>query len=213
MGEFGHGNEQDKGRAQSDKKDRASQGDKASQGDRASQGKRSRRLRRGLSKQEIVANERSHSLSIDQVYRCPACGSGELSAIALMDVFACDFCHHMFTANLQTQSLQLADSQLPMAWRWNGERWRTAHQGNTAAPVIWTFCGGLMVTPVLLIALSNYIFPPLNGSNFPVMWTGLTFVSHGVIATWLLSEYHRWPWYVSGRIRLQRMRERMLNAD
>ncbi|MEL6813936.1 MAG: hypothetical protein AAFP03_03870 [Cyanobacteria bacterium J06598_3] len=149
----------------------------------------------------------SKALSYSEVYQCPACGSGELSAIALMDVFACDFCRHMFTANLQTQSVQLADSLSPMAWQWQGTRWQVAHHRNTSAAVIWTFCSVLTVIPVGLIALANYIFPPLEGSNFPLMWITLTWVSHSAMSLWLLCEYHRWPWYVSSGIRLRRWRE------
>lgn len=147
------------------------------------------------------------TLSYHETYQCPACGSGELGAIALMDVFACDFCRHMFTANLQTQSVQLADSLSPMAWQWQGSRWQAAHHGNTSASLIWAFCSGLTVVPVALIALSNYIFPPLEGSNFPLMWIALTWVSHSAMSLWLLAEYHRWPWYVSSGIRLRRWRE------
>ncbi len=147
-------------------------------------------------------------LSLEENYRCPACGSGELGAIALMDIFACDFCRHVFTTNLQTQSLHLADSLQPMAWQWDGWRWRTAQQGDTAAVLIWSFAGVLTIIPVGLIALSNYIFPPLEGSSFPLTWTALTLMSHGIMSAWLLAEYHRWPWYVGGRIRLQRWRDR-----
>lgn len=152
-------------------------------------------------------------LAFDESYRCPACGSGEMSAIAMMDVFACNFCRHMFTANLQTQSVHLADSLQPMAWQWNGWRWRTAQQSDTAAGVIWMFAGVLTAAPVGIIAVSNYIFPPLEGSNFPLMWIGLTLLSHGIMSGWLLAEYHRWPWYVGGRIRLQRWREQWFGAQ
>ncbi|MGC1306735.1 MAG: hypothetical protein WA885_05865 [Phormidesmis sp.] len=154
-----------------------------------------------------------NSLAYDQTYGCPACGSGELSAIALMDVFACSFCRHLFTANLQTQSVHLADSLQPMAWHWNGWRWRTAQQGETAAAFIWGFCGALALAPVAIIALSNYIFPPLDRTDFPLIWIGMTLLSHGIISGWLLAEYHRWPWYISARIRLQRLRERWLTAE
>ncbi len=147
-------------------------------------------------------------LAYDQTYRCPACGSGQLSAIALMDIFACDFCRHMFTANLQAQSVQLADSTQPRAWYWNGEQWRTAYQRDTSAYLVWSFCSGLTAVPVALIALSNYVFPPLESSDFPRIWTGLTLLSHVLISAWLLAEYHRWPWYVASRVRLQRLRER-----
>lgn len=146
-------------------------------------------------------------LTYSQVYGCPACGSGELSAMAMMDLFACDFCRHMFTANLQTQSVQLADSLQPMAWRWTGWRWRAAHQADTAAAIVWVFAIGLVIVPVVLISLSNYIFPPSGGLKFVIIWVGLTGLSHAIISGWLLAEYHRWPWYVASRIRLQRWKE------
>lgn len=152
-------------------------------------------------------------LAYEESYRCPACGSGELNAIAMMDVFACNFCRHMFTANLQTQSVQIADSLQPMAWQWNGWRWRTAQQNSTTAALVWSFASVLTVVPVAIIAISNYIFPPLEGSNFPLMWTGLTLSCHSVMSGWLLAEYHRWPWYISSRIRLQRLGDRLFASD
>ncbi|NJM96745.1 MAG: hypothetical protein HC800_05715 [Phormidesmis sp. RL_2_1] len=142
-----------------------------------------------------------------------------------MDVFACSFCQHLFTANLQAQSVQLADSLQPMAWYWNGISWRTAHHRDTSAALIWLFASTLTVIPVVIIALANYIFPPLEsyGSssaasvqdnlNFPVIWTGLTLISHGAMSLWLLAEYHRWPWYIASGIRLQRMGARWFGRE
>ncbi len=152
-------------------------------------------------------------LAYEETYRCPACGSGELSAIAMMDIFACNFCRHMFTANLQAQSVQLADSLQPMAWQWNGQRWRTAQQNDTAAAVVWSFAGALTAAPVAIIAVANYVFPPLEGSQFPIMWTGLTLMSHSIMSGWLLAEYHRWPWYISSRVRLQRLKEQLFENN
>ena len=153
------------------------------------------------------------SLNYGLTYRCPACASGELNAIAMMDVFACDFCRHMFTANLDLQSVQLADTVRSKIWHWNGWRWRTEQQRDTAAALVWAFSAGLTVVPVTLIALSNYVFPPLEASNFPLMWVELTLVAHAVMSGWLLAEYHHWPWYISGRIRLKRMQERWFPAQ
>lgn len=152
-------------------------------------------------------------LSYEETYRCPACASGELSAIALMDIFACDFCRHMFSANLENQSVHLADSLQPMGWQWNGWRWQTAQQSDTAAVVIWAFTLGLTLAPVGIIVLSNYVFPPLDSTGFPRMWTALTLGSHSTISIWLLAEYYRWPWYISSRIRLNRLRERLFSSD
>ena len=154
--------------------------------------------------------ELTRELSYQQVYSCPACGSGELSAMAMMDVFSCSFCRHIFTANLQTQSVQLADSLQPMGWQWTGRRWRAAHQSDTKAALVWIFCVILTVTPVLLIAVSNYIFPPSGGIRFVVGWVALTGIAHSLISGWLLSEYHQWPWYVANRIRVQRIKERFI---
>lgn len=160
--------------------------------------------KRGSSGSRQKAKRIERALTYEEVYCCPACGSGRMSAIALMDAFSCDFCHHIFTANLTTQSVHLADSLQPTAWYWNGLQWRTASQRDTVAYLVWGFAGGLAIIPVGLIALSNYVFPPLEDSNFPLMWTGLTLINHGIISLWLLAEYHRWPWYVSSKIRLRR---------
>ncbi len=153
------------------------------------------------------------ALSYEQVYRCPACGKGELRAVSLMDVFACNFCRHLFTANLQTQAVQLADSLQPMAWIWNGRRWRAAYQADTTAALLWIFASVLTLTPVTLIALSNYVFPPLEDSHFPTVWIGLTLGSHALISAWLLAEYHQWPWYIASGIRWQRFWEHLLEAS
>ena len=166
-----------------------------------------------LAKHPSKGHQPTYRLAYEETYRCPACGSGELSAIAMMDIFACNFCRHMFTANLQTQSVQLADSLQPMAWQWNGQKWRTAQQSDTAAAVIWGFAVTLTVVPVTIIAVANYIFPPLEGSQFPTMWTELTLMSHSLISGWLLAEYHRWPWYISSRIRVQRLKEQLLESS
>lgn len=153
-------------------------------------------------------NQTQHSLSYEESYSCPACGQGKLSAIALMDIFACDFCRHMFTANLQNQSVHLADSLQPMAWRWTGKRWQAAHQKDTANYLVWGFAAILAIAPVSLIAVSNYIFPPSGGLNFVVSWCALTLFSHSIMSGWLLAEYERWPWYIASRTQLTRWRER-----
>ncbi|MFK8182359.1 MAG: hypothetical protein AB8B99_03230 [Phormidesmis sp.] len=152
-------------------------------------------------------------LTYEESYRCPACGSGDLRAIALMDAFGCSFCQQMFTANLNTQSVHLEGGVQPMAWKWDGWKWRSAHQSETAEVFIWGFSSALAMTPVSLIILGNYIFPPLEGSSFPVVWSLLTLACHGLMAGLLLAEYHRWPWYISSQIRFQRWRQQMFNQE
>lgn len=172
------------------------------------------RRKRKDSRPAADARAKGHKpLTYEDTYRCPACASGNLSAIALMDVFACDFCRHIFSANLENQSVHLADSLQPMAWRWNGWQWKTAQQSDTAAGFIWAFTLGLTLVPVGIIVMSNYVFPPLDSSDFPRTWTMLTLACHSAIALWLLAEYHRWPWYISSRIRLSRLRERLFPAE
>lgn len=152
-------------------------------------------------------------LTYDESYRCPACGSGDLNAIALMDAFGCSFCQQMFTANLNTQSVHLEGGVQPMAWQWNGWKWRIAHQSETAAALVWCFSVALAITPVTLILLGNYIFPPLEGSHFPLLWASLTLSAHSLMGGLLLAEYHRWPWYISSRIRFQRWKEQLFTRE
>ncbi|MEO1590863.1 MAG: hypothetical protein AAFU71_06185 [Cyanobacteria bacterium J06632_22] len=148
-------------------------------------------------------------LSLNEHYRCPICASGELSAIVLTDAFACDFCRHIFTTNLLNQSVQVVDTAQPMVWFWTGERWRRPRQGN--AQVTVTICVVSMMLsclPAALIALSSYIFPPLNpatGISFTTLWASLALLLHSGMVLWLIAEHYQWPWYVSTKVRLQQL--------
>lgn len=162
----------------------------------------------------VLTSESNSSRRLDyqDSYLCPMCCHGQLSGLALMDAFACDFCRHIFTANLSAQSLQVADSAQPMAWRWNGQRWRAAHRADLeVTTLIWIFGFSLACFPTGIIALSNYVFPPLESSSqsFPLVWTGLTFLIHGSMVAWLLAEHYQWPPYITTRIRLRRWSERL----
>lgn len=129
-----------------------------------------------------------------------------------MDAFACNFCRHIFTANLAAQSVQVVDSSQPMSWRWNGWTWQSAYQqdGNLAA-VLWGVGIVLVVVPAGLVWLSAHTFPPLPGSKgawFPAVWLGCTFFTHLFLVIWLTVEYYQFPLYVAGKIRLRRLLER-----
>ena len=147
-------------------------------------------------------------LNLNDSYRCPICASGQLSAMVLTDAFACNFCRHIFTANLLNQSVQVVDTAQPMVWFWTGERWRTHRKGN--AQVTLTVCLMALLlscVPALLIALSSYIFPPLHpaeGLRFTTLWAGLALLVHEGMVLWLIAEHYQWPWYVSTKVRLQR---------
>ncbi len=125
-----------------------------------------------------------------------------------MDAFACNFCHHIFTANLAQQTLHAADSSQPMAWRWTGRTWHVAYQGNADVTwLIWFMALVLVFCPPAIIGLTTYMLPPIDGTswNFPFIWTGLTFLAHLSLVSWLLAEYHQLPPYIALKIRLQRL--------
>jgi len=146
-------------------------------------------------------------LTYQETYLCPICRHGQIEAMALMDAFACDFCRHIFTANLRDQSIRVEDSSQPMTWRWTGRNWLMANQLDMDLTTLVWFVGSLLVVfPPLLIWLSSYLFPPLPGSKwywFPTVWAGLTFCVHSLGVAWLLAEHYQIPLYITCKVRLQ----------
>lgn len=149
----------------------------------------------------------SDSLTEHGTYLCPVCRHGQISALTLMDAFACDFCRHIFTLNLQQQTVQVVDSAQPMTWRWNGRRWQPAYRdepGLTA--VVWFVAIVLVTLPAAIVWLSSYLFPPLPGSPWswlPSVWLGLTLGLHLLMVGWLAAEHYQIPLYVASRVRLR----------
>lgn len=129
----------------------------------------------------------------------------------LMEAFACNFCRHIFTANLEQQILNLADSQLPLSWRWNGSRWQGTQRqkmefgwGYAIAAIAFVFL------PTVLVGSSAYFFPPLPGSRLawlPLFWVFLTFIVHLALIFWLVLEYYQFPLVLY----LRSWRERILS--
>ncbi len=152
----------------------------------------------------------SRPLTYQETYLCPICRRGEIAALTLMDAFACNFCRHIFTANLREQSVHVEDSSQPMAWRWNGQTWQAANQPDRdITAIIWLVGSILMLMPPTLIWLSYRIFPPLSGSTwqqFPLVWLGITFTLHFLLVVWLLAEHHQVPFYVMLKVRWQQWR-------
>jgi hypothetical protein len=146
-------------------------------------------------------------LTYQATYLCPVCRHGQISAITLMDAFACNFCRHIFTANLEEQSIRVEDSSQPMVWRWNGYTWKAANQlDGELTWVIWIVGTGLVFLPASLIWLSSHTFPPMQGNDwywFPSVWVGLTFFCHFLFVAWLLAEHHQFPAYVTYKVQLQ----------
>lgn len=147
------------------------------------------------------------NLDYQQTYVCPICRHGQISAIALMDAFSCNFCRHIFTANLSDQLVRVEDSSQPMTWRWNGRNWQAANPINVDLTItIWLVGALLVLLPPGLIWLSSHTFPPMRGSGwywFPTVWIGLTFSFHFLFVAWLLVEHYQVPVYVAFKIRLQ----------
>ena len=146
-------------------------------------------------------------LDLNDTYLCPMCRHGELSALALMEAYSCNFCRHIFTANLREQTLQVADSSQRLAWRWDGRQWRSARQGPWDTTILLFGVGiTLTVLPTALVLLSGYMFPPLPGSRgawLPLAWAGLTFCFHLGLVAWLVAEHCQFPLYVTSKVRLQ----------
>lgn len=149
----------------------------------------------------------SNSLHYQGSYVCPVCRHGQISTLTLMDAFACNFCRHIFTANLQNQSVQVVDSSHPMTWRWNGRGWKAAyHDDPNLTMVVWVVGAVLVFLPAAIVWLISYIFPPLSGSSwdwFPRVWLGFTFGVHLLMVTWLLAEHYQLPLYIASRIRVR----------
>jgi len=148
------------------------------------------------------------TLNYQGMYPCPVCRHGQLSQLTLMDAFACNFCRHIFTADLSAQSIRVEDSSQMFAWRWLGDRWLPVRENSIRLSwVVWL--GALLITalPPGLIWLSYHTFPPLPDSPwywFPLLWAFLAFCAHAGFVIWLLAEHHQWPLYVALKVRLQR---------
>ncbi|WP_439341640.1 hypothetical protein [Vacuolonema iberomarrocanum] len=151
-------------------------------------------------------------LDLQDHYRCPVCQYGTLSELALMDAFACDFCRHIFTVNLEQQTVQIADGMQPMVWRWDGRNWRSLLSRDQSVTVfIWLLGVGVAIAPPLLVWLSTYTFPPLPGSRwawFPTVWVSCTLVLHWLLVGWLVAEHYQFPLYVRSKLRLSRAFQR-----
>jgi hypothetical protein len=161
----------------------------------------------GEDRGEGANQRRNRSFNNGDSYTCPICRCGQITNLMLMDAFACNFCRHIFTANLEAQTIRVEDSSQPMTWRWNGRNWQVARLiDHSLSALIWTIGGFLIIFPSSLVGLSAYFFPPLEGSawaSFPLVWLGLTVTSHFLMVAWLLLEHYQVPIYVSGKIRLQ----------
>lgn len=149
----------------------------------------------------------TRNLSYQESYICPICRHGQISAITLMDAFACNFCRHIFTANLPTQTVQVVDSAQSLSWHWSGRSWKSTHRDDPSlTAVVWFASIVLVLLPASIVWLMSYLFPPLPGSLwswFPTIWLGCTFGIHLLMVSWLLAEHYQIPIYIASRVRLR----------
>lgn len=155
---------------------------------------------------------RASQLNYQGIYPCPVCHVGEISTLSLMEAMACQFCHHIFTADLKTQRLQMADKVPPLTWYWNGKSWVGAHIKEVQLSWIYAFAGvALIALPSTLVGLGAYLFPPLPGTPLawlPTAWVGLTFLAHLAIVSWLVVEFYQFPVFAYLRAMRQHFLER-----
>ncbi len=144
------------------------------------------------------------------IYPCPLCRRGQLRQIVLMDAMGCNFCNHIFTANLEQQILTIADNQLPLSWRWHGNKWKNVRKEGVNIGLGYLILGTIIVLlPTFIIACSVYIFPPLPGSRlswFPIFWIIATFIAHLTCLIWLILEYYQFPLGIYLRVINRRLR-------
>lgn len=145
-------------------------------------------------------------LDYEQSYPCPVCRNGQLDRLILMDAFACSTCNHIFSANLNQQSICLADRTPAIGWRWARQHWHPLHHPDIDFPLgIWLLCSGLTVLPPTILWIMHHMFPPLDNSahSFPLFWIGIVGLTHGLIALWILAEFYQLPLYLSWKFRWQ----------
>jgi hypothetical protein len=154
----------------------------------------------GVTKLRIGSTDLTKDFSYNGVYNCPVCRHGEISVLPLMEAFACDFCRHIFTANLEKQLLKMADSQISLTWRWDGRAWKGIQKEELEPSWLYWLAGLIFLfAPPSITGFASYLFPPVEGSAlswFPIFWTILVFLSHLLCLVWLVMEYYQFPVFI-----------------
>ena len=103
-------------------------------------------------------------LNYHDTYSCPVCRHGKIAALPLMEAYACNFCQHIFTANLEQQVLKMADSQLPLTWYWNGKYWQGLPREGMEMAGFYLIIGlGFVIFPTAIVATGAYLFLQSRG--------------------------------------------------
>jgi rubredoxin len=139
----------------------------------------------------------SNRFHLQGEYSCPVCRHGKVSAMPLMETFACNFCQHIFITNFDKQLLKMADSQLPLTWYWNGKNWKGIHrEGSEIGWSYLLFALAFVLLPTGIIGFGTYLFPPAPDSPLswlPLFWCVVTFFAHLSCLIWLIIEYYQFP--------------------
>ena len=110
-----------------------------------------------------------NNLNLGNIYYCPVCRHGEISAMPLMEAMGCNFCRHIFTVNLEKQLLKMADSHLALTWRWDGRNWKGLQKDRLEPSWFYWLAGmAFILIPPLLVGCGAYLFPPL--ADDPLYW-------------------------------------------
>lgn len=125
-------------------------------------------------------------LEANGVYLCPVCRHGQIAPMVLMDTYACNFCRHILSLDINQQTARLEDSAMVFRWQWTGDHWRSLNTPPVNLTYTAILLAILLITlPPALIWLGYQIFPPLSSDPrahwFPLFWVGLTFVAHTII--------------------------------
>ncbi|MBK1988992.1 hypothetical protein A0J48_015840 [Sphaerospermopsis aphanizomenoides BCCUSP55] len=139
----------------------------------------------------------SASLNFQGDYPCPVCRVGKISQMPLMEAMSCDFCHEIFTVNLELQQIKMPSRQPPLVWRWNGFKWTQAQLEGMELGWGYVLAAiAFVVLPTTLIGIAAYYFPPdphVPLSWIPYIWTILTFLLHLAIMIWIFIEVYQIP--------------------
>jgi hypothetical protein len=140
------------------------------------------------------------TLDYRDVYPCPICRHGDLSALLMTEAFSCNFCRHIFTANIEENTVRVEDSSQPLNWRWNGRSWQSVHRDDIDLTIVlWIIGAVLFILPASLVhVICDSIHPPLAAVT-SLVWFTLTLLCHTTLVLWLLAEHYHFPPYVSGK--------------
>lgn len=154
-------------------------------------------------------NQSNGDLSLGEIYPCPICRRGQVAAMPMMEVLACNFCSHVFAIAPDRHKLLMADNAAPIAWQWDGMNWKNAKRQGENLSMFTALIGvTLVVLPTALVGLAGYTFAPLDDSPLgwvPPVWTVLTCICHLYFVAAFVTEYYQLPIFAYRRAILRHL--------